>query len=349
MKAHLDYGTIAAGIYEAMDVLDRYVGTCWRNGWPYSINRSSDGDDLIPTYSTNLKEDLLPGIPESNVEHLSGPTARHKEIVYNQTVQERHVPHFLGAITPGVLGLRNLPFSTEYSPIFKSGVAPLIFGLRCPLNLTVTDPQGRRVGFDPSTDGSVVEIPGAIYATPYVEGQFIILPDSPEGTYQITGTAYGAGDYQLEVARLEPSGPRRLGVFSGTVSDGDTLSFSFEVEDLDTPPTIRSVAATPDVLWPVNHQMMPVSIEADVSDDLDPSPVCRIASVAGSEPENAPGDGNAGSDWNITGPLTLELRAERSGSGVGRTYTIAVECADASGNSSQAPVTVRVPHDQRRK
>jgi len=95
--------------------------------------------------------------------------------------------------------------------------------------------------------------------------------------------------------------------------------------------------------------MLPVSIAADVSDDRDPSPVCRILSVASSEPQNAPGDGNTGSDWNITGPLALELRAERSGGGAGRTYTITVECADTSGNRSQAPVKVQVPHDQRRK
>jgi AhpD family alkylhydroperoxidase len=28
MKARLDYGTVAAGIYEAMDALDRYAGAC---------------------------------------------------------------------------------------------------------------------------------------------------------------------------------------------------------------------------------------------------------------------------------------------------------------------------------
>ena len=28
MKARLDYGKVAAGIYEAMDALDRYAGTC---------------------------------------------------------------------------------------------------------------------------------------------------------------------------------------------------------------------------------------------------------------------------------------------------------------------------------
>ena len=54
-------------------------------------------------------------------------------------------------------------------------------------------------------------------------------------------------------------------------------------------------------------------------------------------------------DWLITGDLTLELRAERSGrSKEGRVYTITVQCADASGNSSTAEVTVTVPHDQRR-
>jgi pimeloyl-ACP methyl ester carboxylesterase len=317
------------------------VPNFWRNGRPLGATRSSLGDDLIPEYSTNIKQDLLPGIPESNVKPLSGPTARHKEIVYHQQVQQSVVPTFLGAV--------DLPFSTEYESGFPWDASPLILSLQCPLNLTVTDPEGHRVGFDPSTGGSVVEIPGAIYAAPNVEGQYIILPGSPAGTYQIAGTAHEAGEYRLEVARLEPNGPRQLALFGGTISTGETLNFTFDVEDLDTPPTIRSVVATPEVLWPVNHQLIPVSVAADVSDDLDPAPVCHIVSVAGGEPGNAPGDGNTGSDWNITGPLTLELRAERSGRGAGRTYTITVECADASGNRSEAPVTVRVPHDQRRK
>ena len=37
-------------------------------------------------------------------------------------------------------------------------------------------------------------------------------------------------------------------------------------------------------------------------------------------------------DWEITGDLTLDLRAERSGSGTGREYTITVQCTDGTGN-----------------
>jgi hypothetical protein len=42
----------------------------------------------------------------------------------------------------------------------------------------------------------------------------------------------------------------------------------------------------------------------------------------------------------------LELRAERLGSGSGRTYTIAVTCTDANGSAGTRSATVTVPHDQ---
>ena len=51
-------------------------------------------------------------------------------------------------------------------------------------------------------------------------------------------------------------------------------------------------------------------------------------------------------DWQITDALTVNLRAERSGSGGDRVYTLGVQCPDASGNSAQKTVAVTVPHDQ---
>jgi hypothetical protein len=52
----------------------------------------------------------------------------------------------------------------------------------------------------------------------------------------------------------------------------------------------------------------------------------------------------------VTGDLTLDLRAERSGTGSGRTYTITVVATDSAGNAS-APktVTVFVPRSQKGK
>jgi hypothetical protein len=71
--------------------------------------------------------------------------------------------------------------------------------------------------------------------------------------------------------------------------------------------------------------------------------------VSSNEPDNGLGDGDTANDWVITGPMTVQLRAERAGNGTGRVYTITVRCTDAAGNSSERTVTVSVPKSQGKK
>lgn len=134
-----------------------------------------------------------------------------------------------------------------------------------------------------------------------------------------------------------------------TVDDGrggsDTDTVVITVQDT-TPPDIDSVTANPNVLWPPNHRMEPVTVTVDATDLCDPNFSCEIISVTSDEPINDVGDGNTSPDWIITGPLTVDIRAERAGPGDGRVYTITVECTDESGNSSTATVDVTVPHSQ---
>jgi Tol biopolymer transport system component len=106
-------------------------------------------------------------------------------------------------------------------------------------------------------------------------------------------------------------------------------------------PTITGVTATPDVLWPANNTMRPVSLTLDVTDTSDSAPVCQITGVTSNEAA-------AETAWEITGPLTVDLRAQRFGMGTGRVYTITIRCTNSSQLSSSATVTVRVPHDQGR-
>ncbi|MDQ3623880.1 MAG: hypothetical protein M3463_15555 [Verrucomicrobiota bacterium] len=61
------------------------------------------------------------------------------------------------------------------------------------------------------------------------------------------------------------------------------------------------------------------------------------------------GGGDTAPDWEITGPLTVDLRAERSGGGRGRIYTITVECQDEAGNAATSTVDVTVPKSQGKK
>jgi hypothetical protein len=142
-----------------------------------------------------------------------------------------------------------------------------------------------------------------------------------------------------------------------TVTDqaGLSASCSFTVTVKDTtPPTIDSIAASPSTLWPPNHKLVPVSIRATATDLCDASPTCMIVSVSSNEPVLGPGSGHTDPDWVITDPgpkpspsmLGVQLRPERAGGGTGRTYTIDVSCADASGNTTAGATTVTVPHDQ---
>jgi hypothetical protein len=124
-----------------------------------------------------------------------------------------------------------------------------------------------------------------------------------------------------------------------SVADG-SLSYIDAV-----PPVFESVRASPDVLWPPNHEMVPVTVTASVADAVDPSPITRILSVSSNEAADGSGDGHTDADWQITGLLTVDLRAERSGKGSGRVYTITVESRDRSGNASIKTVTVAVPHN----
>ncbi len=149
-----------------------------------------------------------------------------------------------------------------------------------------------------------------------------------------------------------PPGPYPLGetlvVLTVTDDSGLTASCTATVTVVDTqPPVIGAVRATPNVLWPPNHKMVPVEVRVAVSDNCTSNPICMIAAVASNEPVNGPGDGNTSPDWLFT-DLTATLRAERSGKGDGRIYTIDVHCTDAAGETSVASVEVIVPHDNGR-
>jgi photosystem II stability/assembly factor-like uncharacterized protein len=135
-----------------------------------------------------------------------------------------------------------------------------------------------------------------------------------------------------------------------TVDDGKggTATDTVDVTVYDgTPPTIGSLSATPNVLWPPNHNMVAVTVRASVLDSCDPAPTWTIVSVTSNEPANGLGDGDLSPDWMITGDHTVSLRAERSGTGNGRIYTITVRATDASGNMSVQSLTVSVPKNQK--
>lgn len=112
---------------------------------------------------------------------------------------------------------------------------------------------------------------------------------------------------------------------------------------LDLFPPILEVGVTPEVLWPPNHRYVEVRATVTASDTDDLTPSVRLMSVTSNEPDNGTGDGSTVNDIVIVDDRTFKLRAERSGSGTGRVYTITYEAEDAAGNHASASARVSVP------
>lgn len=131
--------------------------------------------------------------------------------------------------------------------------------------------------------------------------------------------------------------------FDSTQFFGAGAAYIFSAGETNLP-VIVSATATPNVLWPPNHKLVPVTINVNATGSF---VSCVILGVRSNQPINGKGDGNTSPDWIITGDLTLLLRAERAGNiKTDRVYTITVLCADSFGNTVRRDVTVTVPHDQ---
>ena len=156
-----------------------------------------------------------------------------------------------------------------------------------------------------------------------------------------------------------------------TVSDphggSHTASVTFNVVDTTKP--VISLSVANNILWPVNHKYVEISLAKAMSDICTPTSSLVVSGyVVSNEADDSDGtgDGDTAADIKVTrgtqvftssnaapqvqfNPFTdkLELRAERQGTAAPRIYTIVMQVKDAAGNLSEVRATVTVPHDRR--
>jgi photosystem II stability/assembly factor-like uncharacterized protein len=187
--------------------------------------------------------------------------------------------------------------------------------LTCPANITVSN--------DPGVCGAVVT-----YAMPTETGNCggVITSDHPSGeTFPVGTTTVTLTDTRL---------------------DGTTATCTFTVTVNDTEfPVVSQPTNTPNILWPPDHRMVDVTNNYTATDNC-PGLNC-VLTVASNEPIDGLGDGDASPDWQVVDAHHVLLRAERSGKGTGRIYTITTTCTDASGNVVTKTSTVFVPPNQK--
>ena len=172
-----------------------------------------------------------------------------------------------------------------------------------------------------------------------LQGNGFALPAGSQETLTVTAqvTAATAGTVinAVELSRYFPA------MAADSYPDNDAAQVSFDVCDA-IPPEL-TIELSRDTLWPPNHKLVAVSATVTASDDTAAQPGVVLISVSSNEPDDSLGDGDTASDIVILNDTSFNLRAERSGLGDGRVYTVTYEATDECGNSAVKSAEVRVP------
>ncbi len=127
---------------------------------------------------------------------------------------------------------------------------------------------------------------------------------------------------------------------------GNPFGFAVAQVRYCLPPTIN-LSVSPTELWPPNHKMVLVASGVSATSSCGGLTSFNVT-VSSDEPVNGLGDGDTEPDWQVVdnsdGTFDVWLRAERSGTGDGRVYTITATATEAFGGATET-ATVTVAHD----
>ena len=163
-----------------------------------------------------------------------------------------------------------------------------------------------------------------------------------------------AGDYAGQAAILQDDANTTGGAYITTFPNGtgtaDAIKKIIEAcggqEPENQPPDCSTATATETTLWPPNHKMKEVSI-TNVTDPDGDNVTISITGVTQDEPVKGGGSGDQSPDAKIVDNDTVQVRAERAGTGDGRVYYISYEATDDQGNTCDGIAVIpTVPHDQ---
>ena len=203
-----------------------------------------------------------------------------------------------------------------------------------------------QIGQDISLNGSVSDYDGDGLDYQWLDGASLFASGR-------INTVVGGSPVAVPLKVLVGGLPLGTHILVLQVSDGIHLvTSSITVHVIDTVAPSLAPTASTYILWPQNHQMVDVSIQANAVDNSGGA-ITLSAMITSNEPAVYDKQGNLIADYSVTGIdqrngiLYLQLRASRLGNGNGRIYTITLNATDVSGNSSSAAVQIKVPHDVR--
>ncbi|PSR56586.1 hypothetical protein AHMF7605_25360 [Adhaeribacter arboris] len=201
---------------------------------------------------------------------------------------------------------------------------------------------------DPANNGQflVCETPVLTAQAADKEGRVTQVAFWASGTLLGTDTTPGDG-WKLEWKNA-PVGTYQI-IAEATDNEGNS-----------TKSTAVTITVKPDVQAPVialkapklvipaeDHLLKTISLSsfiASVTDNCGPAPIVRVKSVSSDEAATGGGSGNTKVDIIISPDgQSVQVRAERAGTGDGRVYVLTVEALDRAGNVGLATYQVQIP------
>jgi hypothetical protein len=167
-------------------------------------------------------------------------------------------------------------------------------------------------------------------------------------TYSLTGAQAGGAAVAGSAAAVPISaeGVTTITFFATDNAGNQGSPKTFAVRIDKTPPNLVC-GALPEILWPPNHRLVPVTVSVTVNDALSGPGNFVLASVTSNErqPDNDVSHDIQGFPVGRASTQGL-LRAERGHTD--RVYTLVYTGTDLAGNQGSCMVTVTVPHHHKK-
>lgn len=215
-------------------------------------------------------------------------------------------------------------------------------------------PPGAQLGLEPTNQEHHVGTTATVDATLTNECS---PPEALPGV-QVTFTVTAGPDAGLTGSGIADADGKVSWSYSSALTGTDTVEASVTnlvgtfrsdpayVTWTNSPPVCTAATLGTATLWPPDHRLVPLTVTGVTDPDGDTVGVA-ITGVTQDEPLDGLGDGDTSPDAVLgPGATAVSLRAERSGTGDGRVYTVALRASDGFGGTCTGTIAVSVPHDQ---
>lgn len=103
----------------------------------------------------------------------------------------------------------------------------LFFFFKSPVDFQITDPMGRKIGKNFSTQDTFEEIPYAFYSGFQDNLEFVTIPNPIDGEYKVTGEGVGSGEYELNIFHASETEEQERSYW-GEIQTGQEVGFTVQ-------------------------------------------------------------------------------------------------------------------------